>query len=150
MSEYRCRIRWERGGAEYAYETYPRDHTWRFEGGVEVPASSAPEFLGNAERVDPEAALVAAISSCHMLTFLAIAARKRLVVDHYDDEAVGVLEKNEDGKLAVTRTTLRPRVTWGGEGAPSDEAVERMHHQAHGACFIANSVKTEVTIEPRA
>jgi organic hydroperoxide reductase OsmC/OhrA len=148
MSEHRCHVRWNRDERDFAYESYSRDHTWRFEGGVEVAASATPGFLGNAERVDPEEALVAALSSCHMLTFLAIAAKKRLVVESYDDEAIGVMEKNEDGKLAVTRVTLRPRIVWGGE-PPSEAQIERMHHQAHGACFIANSVKTEVSVETR-
>lgn len=148
MSEHRAHVGWKRGGASFTYETYPRDHVWRFEGGVEIPASSAPAYLGNPDRVDPEAGLVATLSSCHMLTFLAIAARKRLVVETYTDDAVGVLEKNEAGKLAVTRVVLRPRITFGEGVAPSKEELDRLHHAAHDNCFIANSVKTEVTVEP--
>lgn len=148
MSEHRASLRWRRGEAAFTYETYTRDHVWRFPGGVEVPASSAPEFRGNAARVDPEAALVAALSSCHMLTFLAIAARKRIVVESYDDDAVGVLEKNADGKLAVTRVVLRPKVVFGEGASVSKEDLERLHHRSHEECFIANSVKTEVTVEP--
>jgi len=147
MSEHRCHVRWDRGDHEYTYETYSRDHTWHFEGGVEVAASAAPGFFGSAERVDPEKALVAAVSSCHMLTFLAVAAKKRFVVESYDDEAVGMLEKNEDGKLAVTRVVLRPRIIWGGDRTPDEAQIERIHHVAHDGCFIANSVKAEVTIE---
>jgi len=147
MSEHRSRVVWSRGDHDFSYETYSRDHVWRFEGGVEVPASSAPSFFGTAERVDPEEALVAALSSCHMLTFLALAARKRLVVESYEDDAVGVMEKNADGKLAVTRVVLRPRITWGGGESPDDGTVDRMHHQAHEHCFIANSVRTEVVME---
>ncbi len=148
MSEHRASLRWRRGEAAFTYETYTRDHVWRFPGGVEVPASSAPEFRGNAALVDPEAALVAALSSCHMLTFLAIAARKRIVIESYDDDAVGVLEKNADGKLAVTRVVLRPKVVFGEGASVSKEDLERLHHRSHEECFIANSVKTEVTVEP--
>lgn len=148
MSEHRASLRWRRGEAAFTYETYTRDHVWRFPGGVEVPASSAPEFRGNAALVDPEAALVAALSSCHMLTFLAIAARKRIVIESYDDDAVGVLEKNADGKLAVTRVVLRPKVVFGEGASVSKEDLERLHHRSHEECFIANSVKTDVTVEP--
>jgi organic hydroperoxide reductase OsmC/OhrA len=148
MSEHRATIDWERGGEEFRYETYPRNHTWRFAGGVEVPASGAPEYLGDPSRVDPESALVAALSSCHMLTFLALATRRRLVVNAYRDDAVGVLEKNADGKLAVTRVVLRPAVEFEGT-QPSAADLEKLHHVAHEQCFIANSVRTEVTVEPQ-
>jgi organic hydroperoxide reductase OsmC/OhrA len=146
MSEHRVTVTWERATEDFTYETYSRSHTWEFEGGVEVPASAAPAYRGDPERVDPEEAFVAALSSCHMLTFLAIAARKRLVVDAYRDSAVGYLEENEAGKLAVTRVVLRPEVTF--REPPSAEALERLHHQAHEHCFIANSVKTDVRVEP--
>jgi len=146
MSEHRVTVTWERTTEDFSYEAYSRNHLWRFEGGVEVPASAAPAFLGDGERVDPEEAFVAALSSCHMLTFLAIAARKRLVVDGYRDAAVGWLEKNADGKLAITRVVLRPEVTF--REPPPETVVERMHHTAHAECFIASSVKTEVRVEP--
>jgi organic hydroperoxide reductase OsmC/OhrA len=146
MSAHRCKVTWSRGDHDYTYETYPRDHAWHFPGGEAVAASAAPDFLGSPSRVDPEEALVASLSSCHMLTFLAIAARKRLVVESYDDDAVGTLEKNDDGKMAITRVVLRPTIVWGGD-APDAAAIDKMHHQAHGACFIANSVKTEVVVE---
>ena len=148
MSEHRAHIDWKRDSADFRYETYTRNHTVRYEGGVEVPASSAPEFLGDAARVDPEATLVAALSSCHLLTFLALAARRRLVVNAYRDDAVGVLEKNADGKLAVTRVVLRPAVEFEGT-QPSAADLEKLHHVAHEQCFIANSVRTEVTVEPQ-
>jgi organic hydroperoxide reductase OsmC/OhrA len=148
MSEHGVSVRWERAGGDFTYETYTRDHVWRFAGGVVVPASGAPEFRGNPERVDPEAAFVAALSSCHMLTFLAIAARKRLVVDAYEDQAVGWLEKNEAGKLAMTRVVLRPRVVFAG-GAPPPETVSDLHERAHRECFIANSVLARVEVEAR-
>jgi organic hydroperoxide reductase OsmC/OhrA len=147
MSEHRVTVDWRRGSAEFSYETYPRAHTWTFAGGVEVPASAAPDFKGDPERVDPEAAFVAALSSCHMLTFLALAARKRLTVERYRDEAVGFLEKNEEGRLAVTRVVLRPEVRFGGEAPPAEE-LERLHHRAHENCFIASSVRTDVKVEP--
>lgn len=146
MSEHKATVTWSRGDREFGYETYSRAHTWRFEGGIEVAASSAPAYLGDPALVDPEEAFVAAVSSCHMLTFLAIAARKRLVVDRYEDEAVGVLAKNAQGKLAITRVTLRPRVVFGGE-PPSADALARIHHLAHEQCFIANSVTTAITVE---
>ena len=146
MSKHFATVEWERGSVEFEYRSYSRDHTWRFEGGVQVCASSAPEYLGNANLVDPEKAFVAALASCHMLTFLAIAARKRLVVDRYRDAAEGVLEKNADGKLAVTRVVLHPNVSFGSR-APSPEALEKIHELAHKECFIANSVRTSVTVE---
>ena len=146
MSEHRCTVVWKGGDAPFTYDEYSRDHAWRFPGGEEVAASAAPSFLGNDARVDPEEGLVASLSSCHMLTFLAIAARKRLVVASYEDDAVGVMEKNEDGKLAVTRVTLRPAIEWGGD-APDAATIDKMHHKAHENCFIANSVKTEIVVE---
>lgn len=146
MSEHHATVEWERGAVEFEYRSYSRDHTWKFEGGVRVSASSAPEYLGNANLVDPEKAYVAALASCHMLTFLAIAARKRLVVDRYRDAAVGFLEKNADGKLAVTRVVLHPKVLFGSH-APSPEGLARIHELSHKECFIANSVRTSVTFE---
>ncbi len=147
MSEHRVRVDWQRGDAEFSYEGYPRSHSWSFEGGIDVPASAAPDYLGDASRVDPEEAFVASLSSCHMLTFLALAARKRLVVDRYRDDAVGFMEKNEEGRLAVTRVELRPRIEFAGE-PPSDDVLARLHEQAHEHCFIANSVRTRVSVEP--
>ncbi|MEU4603579.1 OsmC family protein [Kribbella sp. NPDC023972] len=145
MSEHVVDVSWSRGEHEFTYDTYNRDHEWRFDGGITVPASANPTYLGNPGPVDPEEAFVAALSSCHMLTFLAIAARKRLVVDAYDDHAVGVMAKNEAGRLAITQVTLHPKIVWGGP-EPDAEALERMHHRAHLECFIANSVTTEVTV----
>jgi len=147
MSEHRATIRWNRGSGDFLYETYPRDHIWEFENGVRVEASAAPGFNGSPENVDPEEAYVAALSSCHMLTFLAIAARKRLVVDSYTDSAVGTLEKNEAGKLAITRVILHPKVSFAQEACPSSEGLERLHHLAHAECFIANSVHTSISVE---
>jgi organic hydroperoxide reductase OsmC/OhrA len=149
VSEHRVHVSWERKGVDFGYESYPRDHEWRFEGGVRVPGTAAPAFRGNPERVDPEAAFVAALSSCHMLTFLAIASRRRLVVDAYEDDAVGSLAKNEAGKLAMTHVVLRPRVVFAGAG-PTPEELADLHARAHRECFIANSVRTRVEVEPEA
>jgi len=145
MSEHKAAIAWERGSREFTYDAYSRDHSWTFEGGIEVAASAAPSFKGNPALVDPEAAFVAAVASCHMLTFLAIAARKRLVVDSYHDAAVGFMEKNEHGKLAVTRVVLRPRIRFGG-AKPSAEDLAQLHELAHENCFIANSVRTAIAV----
>jgi organic hydroperoxide reductase OsmC/OhrA len=147
MSEHRAQISWQRGGVDFGYETYSRDHDWRFGAGPSLRASAAPEYRGSAALPNPEEALVAALSSCHMLTFLAIAARKGLTVDAYDDEAVGHLEKNAEGRLAVTRVVLRPRVRFAG-AAPDAATLAALHESAHRGCFIANSVKTDVRVEP--
>jgi len=146
VSEHRCSIEWQRAGADFDYESYSRNHTWHFENGVSVAASAAPDFLGDPGRVDPEEALVASISSCHMLTFLALAARKRWTVESYRDAAVGTLEKNADGRLAVTRVVLHPQVEFA-EPAPNAEQLEKAHHQAHQHCFVANSVRTQIDVE---
>jgi organic hydroperoxide reductase OsmC/OhrA len=148
MAEHKVSVHWKRTIDDFAYEAYTRDHTWVFEGGIEVPASAAPAFRGNPMRVDPEEAFVAALSSCHMLSLLAIASRKHFRLDSYDDDAVGHLEKNAAGKLVVTRVYLRPRIKFSGERIPTLEQIEKLHHQAHEECFIANSVKTEVICQP--
>ncbi|GAA1606212.1 OsmC family protein [Kribbella hippodromi] len=145
MSEHVVDVSWSRGEHEFTYESYDRDHEWRFDGGITVPGSANPAYRGNPGPVDPEEAFVASLSSCHMLTFLAIAARKRLVVDSYDDHAVGLMAKNAAGRLAITEVTLHPEISWGGT-APDAATIERMHHLAHQECFIANSVTTEITV----
>jgi organic hydroperoxide reductase OsmC/OhrA len=149
MSEHRASIAWKRTTPDFTYETYDRAHEWRFDGDITIPASSAPQFQGRPERVDPEEAFVAALSSCHMLTFLAIAARRRLTVDAYSDDAVGFMSKNEQGRLAITRVLLRPHVTWAAGTSVSREEEDTLHHKSHEGCFIANSVKTDVVVEPR-
>lgn len=146
MSEHKATIKWARNGADFGYRNYSRDHIWRFDNGVETPASAAPAYLGNPQRVDPEAAFVAALSSCHMLTFLALASNKGFVVDDYEDCAVGRLEKNADGRLAITHVELRPRIIWGGDKQPTQADIDRLHDRAHRECFIANSVTTEVRV----
>jgi organic hydroperoxide reductase OsmC/OhrA len=145
MSEHKATIKWSRGGKDFAYRTYSRDHTWVVNGN-EMPASATTAYLGNPNRVDPEAALVAALSSCHMLTFLALAANKGFVVESYEDAAVGHLEKNAAGKLAVTRVELHPKIVYGGGKQPSEADLDWLHDKAHRECFIANSVTTEVKV----
>src|SRR5262245_11490779 len=147
MSEHRASVRWARGDAPFTYESYPRRHRWTFGGGASLDGSSAPEYLGDAALPNPEEALVMALSSCHMLSFLAIAARKRLTVDSYEDDAVGHMEKNAEGRLAVTKVELRPKVRFAG-AAPSADELRKLHDQAHHVCFIANSVKTDVEVTP--
>jgi organic hydroperoxide reductase OsmC/OhrA len=149
MSQHRATIQWRRETPEFRYETYNRDHDWLFDAGIAVRASAAPAYLGNERCVDPEEAFVASLSSCHMLTFLAIAAKRQYVVDAYRDEAVGVLGKDEAGRLAITTVTLHPEVEFGGDKRPTPEELNQMHSQSHHACFIANSVKTEVTVQAR-
>ena len=149
MSEHTATIAWRRETPDFAYETYNRDHDWLFDAGITVRASAAPAYLGSESCVDPEEAFIASLSSCHMLTFLALAAKKRYVVDSYRDQAVGILAKDAAGRLAMTKVTLRPQVRFGGEKAPGPEAVRQLHDQAHHTCFIASSVKTEVVVEPQ-
>src|ERR1700751_2935585 len=143
MSEHKVSLTWRRGDKPFEYQKYSRDHTWKFGGGHEMQASAPPAYLGNPQLVDPEAAFVASLSSCHMLTFLAIACKKKFVLDDYTDEAVGHMEKNAEGRLAITRVELHPKITWTGDKKPSAEELDKMHHAAHENCFIANSVKTK-------
>jgi organic hydroperoxide reductase OsmC/OhrA len=149
MSEHKATIRWRRETPDFKYETYNRDHDWDFDAGITVRASASPAYMGSATCVDPEEAFVASLSSCHMLTFLAIACKKRYTVDDYRDEAVGMLAKNADGRLAITAVTLQPVVRFSGEKTPSADEIRQMHDQAHHACFIASSVKTDVTVKAK-
>ena len=145
MSEHKATIRWSRAGKDFNYKTYSRDHIW-VANGNEIPASATPAYLGNPNRVDPEAALVAALSSCHMLTFLALAANKGFVLESYEDSAVGHLEKNAAGKMAITRVELHPKIAFGGAKQPTPADLEWLHDKAHKECFIANSVTTDVRV----
>lgn len=150
MAEHHAGVRWTRTSSDFTYDSYNRAHEMRFKNGdIVVPASGAPAFKGDADRVDPEEAFVASLSSCHMLTFLAICARKRLTVDAYEDDAVGYLEKGEGGKLSVTRVTLKPRVRFAQGTSVEAAALADIHHKSHLDCFIANSVKTDVAVEPQ-
>jgi len=148
MSEHKITLEWKRETENFSYESYNRDHVLVYEGGTRVPASAAPAYRGNPAHVNPEETLVAALSSCHMLTFLAVAAKKRFVVDRYSDHAVGFLEKNQKGKLAITRVVLHPEVAFAGPNLPTPEQLAELHQRAHAECFVANSVTTEVTVEP--
>jgi organic hydroperoxide reductase OsmC/OhrA len=149
MSEHHAEVNWRRTSADFTYESYNRAHEIIVGSGLKLPASAAPEFRGDPDRLNPEDAFVASLSACHMLTFLAIAARKRLSLDSYEDSAIGWLEKNDSGKLAITRVTLRPRVKWSVGVEVSNEALAVMHRDSHNNCFLANSVKTAVTVEPQ-
>jgi len=152
MSRYLAVIEWSRDGARFTDNRYSRAHRWRFDGGVEVPASASPQVvplpMSAAAAVDPEEAFVASLSSCHMLFFLSLAAKQGFVVDDYRDEAVGVMSGDAGGRLAMTRVTLHPAVRYGGEKQPSRAEEDALHHAAHEECFIARSVRTEVACEP--
>lgn len=148
MSEHTARVEWSRDGHGFGYEEYPRAHTAHMGGAVPLRLSAAEAFRGDSMLANPEDLLVTALSSCHMLTFLAVCARKGIVVDDYDDEATGWLERPGAGPVQVTRVTLRPRVVFAGAG-PDAATIASLHQQAHHGCFIANSVKTVVTVEPR-
>ncbi len=152
MSQYYATIEWLRAENElFTDAKYSRGHRWLFDGGVSVPASSSPHIIPTpysvAANVDPEEAFVAALSSCHMLWFLHLAAEKSFIVDSYTDSAVGVMAKNSEGKLAITEVALRPNAEFSGDSLPSAEQVNELHHAAHESCFIANSVRTNVTVE---
>ena len=142
-----------RGDARFTDNRYSRRHAWRFDGGTEVAGSSSlhsvPLPYSDAEAVDPEEAFVASISSCHMLWFLSIAAQRGFTVDDYVDDAEGFLERDVEGRMAVTRVNLRPRIAWSGERAPTSGDVAAIHNEAHHECFIANSVKTAIAIKTR-
>ncbi len=151
-STYTVSVSWQRGAQPFTDNKFSRRHSWVFDGGIKVPASSSPHVVpvpySDASAVDPEEAFVASLSSCHMLWFLSIAAKRRLCVDSYIDEAVGTMAKTASGKLAMTRVLLRPRVMFAGDHLPSHPEIDAMHHEAHAECFIANSVITEVKCEP--
>jgi organic hydroperoxide reductase OsmC/OhrA len=142
---------WKRSGPDFLAGRYSREHAWHFDGGIRVQASSSPYVVpapwSNAANVDPEEAFMASIASCHMLTFLWLASREGFVADEYEDEAVGEMTKNDRGLAWVSHATLRPRIAWSGAKLPTPADVERLHHRAHEECFIANSIRTEVTVE---
>lgn len=151
MMTYNIKVSWKRNIDEaFLDNKYSRSHTWTFDGGIELRASSSPHVvpvpMSNEVAVDPEEAFVASLSSCHMLWFLSLAVENNYIVESYEDNAEGVLAKDEEGKLAMTRVTLKPKVTFGNQHTPSREQVDELHHSAHEKCFIANSVKTKITI----
>ncbi len=152
MSEYKATIKWARTSPDFLKGRYSREHTWTFDGGVTVPASSSPAVVpvpySNTACVDPEEAFVASLSSCHMLTFLYLAQKQGFQIDSYEDEAIGVVTKNETGAMWVSSVTLNPKIVFSGEKLPAPTDLERLHESAHKYCFIANSVKTEVSVHP--
>jgi len=151
--EYRANIIWTRDGATFTDNRYSRGHLWRFDEGVEVPASSSPLSVrlprSRADAVDPEEALVAAVASCHMLFFLSFAAKAGFVVDTYEDTPAGIMTKNEHGKLFVSKITLNPAIAFSGRKQPSAEELNALHHRSHEECYIANSVRAEVVVAAR-
>ena len=150
MSEHTATIIWQRGEQAFTDDAYSRAHRWEFDGGAVIDASASPDVVplpkSVAENVDPEEAFVAALASCHMLFFLSLAARRGYVVDSYTDAALGYMGKNEEGRSAITRVALEPKVAFAGETIPTAAELEKLHQRAHELCFIANSVKTEVTV----
>ncbi|MEX2180687.1 MAG: OsmC family protein [Gemmatimonadaceae bacterium] len=152
MSTYHAVVRWARGDDEFVRQRYSRGHSWHFDEGLTVPASASPHVVrapfAIAAAVDPEEAVVAALASCHMLFFLALASKGGFVVERYEDAADGLMEKNADGKVAITKVTIRPQVTFSGT-PPTAEEFAGLHHQAHEECYIANSVRSEVVCEPK-
>ncbi|XSG75727.1 OsmC family protein [Herpetosiphon llansteffanensis] len=152
MAGYTVNIEWERKAAPFSDGKYSRAHRWIFDGGQVVPGSSSPHVVplpySDEQAVDPEEAFVAALSSCHMLWFLSIVAETGFVVERYSDQALGKMGKNSAGKIVMSKVTLRPSITWV-EPAPSAEQIEHFHHQAHDKCFLANSVHTEISVEPQ-
>ena len=153
MTSHTAEVLWSRSDQTFIDGRYSRKHILRFDGGLEVPGSASPHVVrlpySSSDAVDPEEAFVASLSSCHMLWFLSIAAKRGMTVDEYHDRAEGVMERNAEGKMMVTVVTLRPEVTFSGEKQPAAIEFEQLHHEAHDECFIANSVKSEVRCEPR-
>ena len=152
MSEYVASVVWSRQAEELFIDNkYSRGHLWQFDGGATIAASSSPHIVplpySVAESVDPEEAFIASLSSCHMLFFLSIAAKNKFIVDSYQDDAVGLMQRASDGRMSMTQVTLKPCVKFAENEQPSAEQLEEMHHQAHELCFIANSVITHIVIE---
>ncbi len=150
MSEHLISVEWTRKSDDFTYEKYSRDHIWHFGNDNKICASSAPDFFGNPQCVNPEQGFAASLSSCHMLTFLALCSRRGYVVDSYTDAAVAVLGKNNSGKTAITKVELRPQVKFADGKAPTQEQFDVLHTRAHDNCFIANSYAScvEVGITP--
>jgi organic hydroperoxide reductase OsmC/OhrA len=149
--QFEAKLEWQRKGQPFLDQKYSRAHEWIFDGGLRVPASSSPLSvplpMSNADNVDPEEALVAAASSCHMLFFLSIAAKRGHTVESYSDHAIGLLEKDKQGRMSMTNITLRPNIVFAGTAWPGEEEIAAIHHESHEKCYIANSLKTEITVE---
>jgi organic hydroperoxide reductase OsmC/OhrA len=152
VSEHRATIEWQSTATteDFVKGRYSREHAWRFDGGLVVPASPSPSVVpapwSNHAHVDPEEAYVAAISSCHMLTFLFLAAKAGFAVDRYRDHALGVMSKNEQGAVWISKVILSPQIHYAGDKQPTAEDIDRLHHAAHDGCFIASSIKTDVVV----
>src|SRR4051794_9582411 len=150
MSEYKAVIRWNRSSPDFLKGKYSREHTWSFDGGATVAASASssnvPAPWSNPAAVDPEEAFVASVSSCHMLTWLYLASREGFQIESYTDEAVGVMTPGENKVPWVSSITLNPKIVYSGSKVPTSADEERLHHLAHEQCFIANSVKTQITV----
>ncbi len=150
MNEHRARVKWQRADAAFVKGQYSRAHTWTFDGGATVPASASPHVVpvpwSEPAAVDPEEAFVAAIASCHLLTFLFLASKQGFQIDSYEDDAIGTMTKNEHGVPWVNAVTLRPKIIFSGGKIPTPEEIKHLHHLAHEQCFIANSVKTEISV----
>ena len=151
MKQFEATLAWQRGDQAFTDQRYSRAHRWRFDGGLDVPASSSPLSvpvpLSDPTAVDPEEALVAAAASCHMLFFLSLAAARGYVVDRYDDHAVGTLALDAEGRMAMTRIVLNPVIVFGGDRQPDQAALAGLHHEAHARCYIANSLKGNIVVE---
>src|SRR5579885_1653919 len=146
MSKHKAKLTWKRTTPDFDYETYDRSHEIIFEGGQKVGGSAAVEYKGKKEFTNPEELLAASLASCHMLTFLAIAAKSRYVVDSYQDDAVAVLEKNAEGQVVVTTVTLHPKVTFSGEHRPDAAKLQELHEKSNRHCMIENSIKSRVVV----
>jgi len=150
MSEHKATIHWQCSGPDFLKGKYSREHTWVFDGGATVAASPSPSIVpapwSNPACVDPEEAFVAAIASCHMLTFLWLASKQGYQVERYDDEGIGTMTKNDRGVPWISRIALRPQIVWSGDKQPTAAEIDHLHHSAHEQCFIANSVKTEILV----
>ena len=142
MSIHKVKINWKNEKEDFSYAAYDRTHTWEFEGGKIMQASAAPEYMGAIEYINPEEALAAALSSCHMMSFLYVASKKKYIVETYEDASVA------NNKMAITKMYLKPKITFRGENQPDKAAIDALHHLAHEECFIANSVLTEIIIDP--
>lgn len=149
MSSYTISLIWQRATPDFDVKTFNRNHRWHLSGGQAVEGSAAPEYAGNADMSNPEEALLAALASCHMLTFLSIAALRRLMVDGYADDPVAELGKNDQGKTMVSRLILRPKVTFSGDAAADVDTILNLHRKAKENCFIGNSLLSEIILEPR-
>ncbi|MEM1156764.1 MAG: OsmC family protein [Verrucomicrobiota bacterium] len=145
MSEHVAEILWKRSDQDFDYEKYSRNHEWKFQSGLTIEASATSQFLGDDTKIDPEEAFVASLSSCHMLTLLAICSRKDILVESYTDNAVGYLEKNEAGQLVISRVELHPSIEFGAGVDMSKAELKALHDQSHHECFLANSVTTKIT-----